>query len=57
MIARIWHGVTHASEADEYVEYVNKTGIRDYRATAGNLEVHFLRRVWFYVSYFEACVL
>jgi heme-degrading monooxygenase HmoA len=45
MIARIWHGVTLASKADEYVEYVNKTGIRDYRATAGNLGIHFLRRI------------
>jgi len=45
MIARIWHGVTPASKADEYVEYVNKTGIRDYRATEGNLGVHFLRRI------------
>lgn len=36
MIARIWHGITPASKADEYVEYINKTGIRDYRATAGN---------------------
>lgn len=45
MIARIWHGVTLASKADEYVEYVNKTGIRDYRATAGNLGIHFLCRI------------
>jgi heme-degrading monooxygenase HmoA len=45
MIARIWHGISPASKADEYVEYVNSTGIRDYRATEGNLGVHFLRRI------------
>ena len=45
MIARIWHGVTPASKADEYVEYVNRTGIRDYQAVEGNLGVHFLRRI------------
>jgi len=45
MIARIWHGVTPASKADEYVEYVNKTGIRDYQAVEGNLGIHFLRRI------------
>jgi heme-degrading monooxygenase HmoA len=45
MIARIWHGVTPKSEADEYVEYLNKTGVPDYRAVEGNLGVHVLRRI------------
>jgi heme-degrading monooxygenase HmoA len=45
MIARIWHGVTEASKADEYVDYLNKTGIPEYRHTLGNLGVYMLRRI------------
>jgi len=45
MIARIWHGITPKSKADEYVEYLNKTGIPDYQATEGNRGVHVLRRI------------
>jgi heme-degrading monooxygenase HmoA len=45
MIARIWHGVTEAAKADEYLEYLTRTGIPDYRETAGNLGVYVLRRV------------
>lgn len=45
MIARIWHGATKASVSDEYLDYLNQTGIPDYRATEGNRGVHVLRRV------------
>ncbi len=45
MIARIWHGVTPASKADEYVEYLNKTGLPDYAATEGNRGVYLLRKI------------
>ena len=45
MIARIWHGITHQSKADDYVEYLNKTGVIDYQATKGNRGVHVLRRM------------
>jgi len=45
MIARIWHGITSKSKADEYAEYLNKTGVRDYQATKGNRAVHVLRRI------------
>ncbi len=45
MIARIWHGVTPSSKADQYLDYLNKTGIPDYRATAGNQGVFVLRRI------------
>lgn len=45
MIARIWHGVTPREKADEYVEYVGKTGIKDLQATPGNQGVFFLRRL------------
>lgn len=45
MIARIWHGVTPKSKADEYVEYLHRTGVPDYRAVEGNHGVHVLRRI------------
>ena len=45
MIARLWHGITPSSKADEYLEYLNKTGVADYRATEGNLGVQLLRRI------------
>ena len=45
MIARIWHGVTASAKAEEYVEYLNETGVRDYRATEGNQGVFVLRRI------------
>jgi hypothetical protein len=36
MIARLWHGVTMASKADAYLDYLNTTGVPDDQATAGN---------------------
>ncbi len=45
MIARIWHGVTPASKADAYVDFLNRTGVPDYRATEGNRGVYVLRRI------------
>jgi heme-degrading monooxygenase HmoA len=36
MIARVWLGRTRAEHADEYVEYVKKTGVTQQRATPGN---------------------
>lgn len=45
MIARIWHGVTPAAMADEYTDYLKKTGLTDYRSTPGNQAVYLLRRI------------
>ena len=45
MIARTWHGATRAQDADRYVEYLNATGLREYRATPGNQGVLALRQV------------
>ena len=45
MIARVWHGVTAASESDEYLDYLNKTGVPDYRETEGNRGVCVLCRI------------
>ena len=45
MIARIWHGRTKAADADVYLEYLFKSGIPAYRATAGNKGAWVLRRI------------
>jgi len=45
MITRIWHGTTKAIDADAYLEFLDKIGIRDYEKTAGNLSIKVLRRV------------
>jgi heme-degrading monooxygenase HmoA len=44
-MARTWRGATRAEDADAYVEYLEKTGISEYRATPGNRGVLGLRRV------------
>lgn len=45
LIARIWHGVTAAARADEYADYLERTGARECRATPGNRGVYVLRRI------------
>ena len=45
MIARIWHGEVSPERADEYLDYLNRTGVLDYRATEGNRGVYVLRRI------------
>ena len=36
MIARMWRGKVRTEQTHEYVEYINGTGIREYRQTPGN---------------------
>ncbi len=45
MIARIWYGEVAPERADEYLDYLNRTGVPDYRATEGNRGVYVLRRL------------
>ena len=45
MIARTWHGITQSAKADAYLEILNRTGVPEYRGTAGNLGVYVLRRI------------
>jgi heme-degrading monooxygenase HmoA len=45
MIARIWRGVTPASKADDYLDYLHQTGLKDYRSIDGNQGVRVLRRI------------
>lgn len=44
MIARIWRGATAAERADDYVDYLDRTGVSEYRTTPGNSGVLVLRR-------------
>lgn len=45
MIARTWRGSTAAADADAYLNYLRRTGLGAYAATAGNRGVVGLRRV------------
>ncbi len=45
MLARTWHGATPAAKSEEYLAYLNKTGVPDLQATPGNRGVYVLRRV------------
>jgi heme-degrading monooxygenase HmoA len=45
MIARVWKGTTRAERAEEYLEYLKRTGVADCRRTPGNRGVSILRRI------------
>ena len=45
MIARTWRGATKAQDAETYLEYLQRTGLAEYRKTAGNRGVLGLRRI------------
>ncbi len=42
MIVRLWHGKTSSENAEAYMNYILQTGVKDYRATPGNLNA----QVW-----------
>jgi heme-degrading monooxygenase HmoA len=44
MIARVWRGAVTAADGDAYADYLEETGVADYRATPGNRGVQVLRR-------------
>lgn len=52
MITRIWHGRTKAADADKYLDFLLETGIQDYKATPGNLEVRIWRNIEADVAHF-----
>ena len=52
MIARTWHGMVRAADADAYHAYLLKTGLSDYRTTPGNQGLHVLRRIEGDVAHF-----
>jgi heme-degrading monooxygenase HmoA len=45
VIARVWRGRTAKTLAEEYTAFLEKTGLKDYRATSGNRGVRMLRRI------------
>lgn len=45
MIVRIWRGHTPTAKAHAYLDYLTRTGVRDYRRIAGNQGVEIFRRV------------
>jgi heme-degrading monooxygenase HmoA len=44
VIARIWRGAVRPQDADEYVAYIEGTGMAEYRRTPGNRGAWMLRR-------------
>ena len=52
MIARIWHGITSAAKADQYLKFLEARAIPDYKSVPGNLAVFILRRVEGQVAHF-----
>lgn len=44
MIVRMWRGAVRAEDRDEYVAYIERTGMRAYRATPGNVDAWMLTR-------------
>jgi heme-degrading monooxygenase HmoA len=52
MIARIWHGAVPNGKAEDYTDYLLRTGIAEYKATPGNRGVQMLRRTEGGVTHF-----
>jgi heme-degrading monooxygenase HmoA len=44
MIARIWRGAVRREDVGEYADYINRTGMAEYRSTPGNQGAWMLRR-------------
>ena len=45
IITRMWHGITKTEHADQYLKYIEETGLSDYRNIDGNLSAKILRRI------------
>jgi heme-degrading monooxygenase HmoA len=52
MIVRMWHGRTHARDADAYFAFLEARAIPDYRSVPGNAGVWLLRRIEGDVAHF-----
>ena len=44
MIARVWRGWVRTEDRDAYADYVERTGVAQYRDTPGNRGAHILTR-------------
>ncbi|WP_394833467.1 antibiotic biosynthesis monooxygenase [Pendulispora rubella] len=60
LIARVWHGRTAASKADEYARYLDENGVKKILAIEGNRGCQMFRRIdgdvaeFFVISYWES---
>ena len=45
MIARIWHGRTKADKAEDYLDYMKKTGFDAYASASGHRGLYVLRQI------------
>lgn len=45
IITRIWHGRTLSKYSNQYLKYIQETGLGDYLNTPGNLSARVLRRI------------
>lgn len=52
LIARSWHGRVPTAKADAYYEYLQRTGLSDYRRTPGNRGLFVFRRAEGEVTHF-----
>lgn len=43
-VVRMWSGVVRAADRGAYVEYIEQTGLAEYRQTPGNLDAWLLTR-------------
>jgi heme-degrading monooxygenase HmoA len=44
VITRMWHGMTKIEHTDEYLNFLETSGISDYKKTEGNLSIEVWRR-------------
>lgn len=60
LIARAWHGAVPAEKGDAYAAYLERTGVAECRATAGNRGVQVFRRTaggethFLFISFWES---
>jgi heme-degrading monooxygenase HmoA len=45
MISRAWHGITPASKAEAYLNFLRRVAVPHYGQTPGNRGVYILRRI------------
>lgn len=43
-VIRVWRGAVRTADRDEYVDYIRRTGLREYRETPGNRGAWMLTR-------------
>ncbi|MGN6295087.1 MAG: antibiotic biosynthesis monooxygenase [Chitinophagaceae bacterium] len=44
MIARLWHGEVPSAKANAYHDYLNESGLKDYKKVKGNRGVFLLKK-------------